>query len=235
LQYTNAGGAATTTWSRGNAENSGLYSTTGTVSSPNNAGTETRPTNVTVTYWIKAYSVAQTDAGSIDLGQLTADFSSLGVRTTALEGGETAVTLSGTSYDITGIPSGMNRIEIIGDITWSGTVFGTLLAGYSSGFGGTTYASSATTISTSTIASTASTSAVLLIGNAAAVNITPIVTLERKTGNQWLVKGHGVLGTSGASVLISSMLNTAGTLDRLRFAVSSGTITGTVTVRWSKV
>lgn len=45
---------------------------------------ETRPANVTVTYWIKAFSSDQT-TGSADLTQLGNDVSSLTIRTSALE------------------------------------------------------------------------------------------------------------------------------------------------------
>jgi len=68
----------------GSANGHGADLPDGTNGTPRTSN-ETRPTNVTVTYWVKAFSADQT-TGTADLTQLANDLTALTVRTNALEG-----------------------------------------------------------------------------------------------------------------------------------------------------
>lgn len=144
-------------------------------------------------------------------------------------------TLSGTAFDITGIPVGVNRVNvIILTMTTSASTTPILqvgsgaivTTGYTSDAGGITSASAAQ--------SNTSTSSHLLAYSAGpSFSISGVTTLTRMAGNIWMI--NSVLRTlSGGTVMVNTYISLSGPLDRVRLTTGVGTATigGTASISW---
>jgi|JI10StandDraft_1071094.scaffolds.fasta_scaffold15083_2 hypothetical protein len=132
-------------------------------------------------------------------------------------------TTSGTSIDFTtGIPASATRVTVmLAGVSTNGTA--NLLVQLGNGsFVTTGYTSSA---HTSTNAPQSSTAGMLLTGGvSAALAYSPILTLIRITGNQWLGGLSGHAGANGA-LYGGGLISLGGALDRIRLTTTNGTDT----------
>jgi hypothetical protein len=115
--YTNVGGS-------GNNNNGRLRGTGRPMSDAaiqSRTANETRPTNKTYTYWIKAYA-AELMPGAADLAALTNNLQTLQntVNGTGTKRGEKATIGSGTAFLYSGIPSNVNKVKFhVRNLTFS--------------------------------------------------------------------------------------------------------------------
>lgn len=145
-----------------------------------------------------------------------------------------SATTSGTSVDVTGIPSWAQRITVaLNDVSTNGTDFLQVQLGKSAGIETSGYSSSASA-GTSAGASSAG-FLVAINGGAAAATFTGIATFMKATGNTWICSS--ITSANGATVgTISAGSKTlGGTLDRIRFTTRNGADlfdAGSITVFW---
>ena len=127
----------------------------------------------------------------------------------AITRGTVQATTSGTEFDFTGIPSGVNRITVILDqVSLSGTDSLLIQIGDSGGIEATGYVSASSMINgTNTCAVTGSTVGYIIRGTVATLQISGMAILARITGNVWIAQGVFASSVGGSD----RTLHTAGT------------------------
>lgn len=151
---------------------------------------------------------------------------------------QTAQTASGnTVFDFTGIPSWAQRVILtLNGITTSGTA--QIIARVGDGAIVTTgYLGAATRIDGATPQTGSATSSFALSGPGLAA--TSVLrgrwTIERHSGNAWVMSGNGAFSDVAATVASSGAVTLTGNLDRLRVTAVNGTDTftaGSVNIAW---
>jgi hypothetical protein len=130
-------------------------------------------------------------------------------------------TTSGTAFDFTSLPAGINRIQVnLDQVSLSGSDNLLVQLGDSGGVETTGYVSASGNSGTET---TSTTGFILFVVNAGA-SVSGIVTLNRVNGDAW-VASHSLNTVSGTSVIFGGGRKTlSATLDRVRLT-RSGTNT----------
>lgn len=130
-------------------------------------------------------------------------------------------TTSGTSVDVTGIPSWAKRVCIaLNDVSTNGTDYLQIQIGKSAGIETSGYISTASA-GTGAFASSVG-FLIVANGTAAAATYAGIVSLMNATGNTWIMSS--VAGANGATVgtIGYGSKTLAGTLDRIRLTTRNG-------------
>lgn len=104
-------GYTNVSWGSANGHGADLADPTSNSGTPR-TGAETRPINVTVTYWIKAFSAGQT-TGTADLTQLANNVTTLQSKVDTLGiKRQATIAPAGNAFTITGIPAGVQRVRL---------------------------------------------------------------------------------------------------------------------------
>ena len=149
---------------------------------------------------------------------------------------QTAQSASGTEIDFTGIPSWVNRVTVMGwGLSTNGTSTYILRIGdgaiVASGYLGAFTTTAAGTPTTNNGA----TSVGLLLGPTAASVFRFTATIDRASGNTWLISGSGSLSNTNTTSVFASELTLTGALDRVRLTTVIGTDTfdaGSISISW---
>jgi len=148
--------------------------------------------------------------------------------------GATAVSVSGTSVDFTGLPSWIKRITVMFQgVSTSGTSNLVVRAGTSGGIDSTNYTSNRGTINNTSVfvATTTTGFDVAAFASAAILNKGNVI-LNNITGNVWV--SSGCISDSGTQISSSAgTVSLAGVLDRIRITTVNGTDTfdaGTINI-----
>ncbi|WP_026793002.1 hypothetical protein [Pleomorphomonas oryzae] len=164
-----------------------------------------------------------------------------GSQLTGLIKGQTAVALSGTVVDFTGIPSVAKRITIaLASLSTTGASHVLLQLGKSAGIENTGYAAYTSISTTGSGGSSMSSTAGFFAGwtGGAAVVSSSVITLINVGGNRWVASLAGGLDNSAGiyyGFVAGGDKTLGGVLDRLRLTPANGTDTfdsGTATVLW---
>lgn len=141
----------------------------------------------------------------------------------------TAVALSGTSVDFTGLPSWVRQITIsIMGMSLSGTATSLIQIGDSGGIEVAGYTSSSIAAANgSTVTGTTRTDgfAVGSLAAASALTGSVFLTLMDLATNTWVISGNLGVNSSATVVSLGGSKATSATLDRLRLTTSNGTDT----------
>lgn len=143
---------------------------------------------------------------------------------------------SNTSFDFTGIPSWVNRINVTGfSLSTNGTSNYVLRVG-DGAVVATGYLGAVTTTAGATpTTGNAATGATLINAPTAASVFRFSATIERVTGNTWVIHGSGSLSNTATTALFSSEIALTNALDRVRITTVGGVDTfdaGTVNISW---
>ena len=176
-------------------------------------------------------SGSETIAGTLQVGGVTTNIYPL------VSG--TAVTVSGTSVDFTGIPSTAKRITVMfAGVSTSGTSAIIIQLGDSGGIETTSYAGTSTNFTSSNLVSTnittglgvtASMVAAWVLQGAATINLFDSAT------NTWVSQSVTSAGGATFNNIGSGSKALSGTLDRVRITTVNGTDTfdvGTINIMW---
>lgn len=150
----------------------------------------------------------------------------------------TVVTASGTSFDITGIPSWANRVSVlINGLSTNGTATYFVRLGTSGGIEATGYVGKGVLIdNTGNSGNSQTTGFVIGATGAAGVTQSGVMTLHRVTGNTWVATGMYNREDSTTAIAATAGIKTlSGTLDRIRLVTANGTDVfdaGTVNISW---
>jgi len=130
---------------------------------------------------------------------------------------------SGTSIDITGIPSGVKRITVMfSGVSGSGTANPLIQLGTVSGVETTSYQASSSRV-TSAVNSADFTAGFALNGSSAANIYSGSLIFSNFSGNTWVAQG--VFTLTAGTVFSAGTKTLSGTLDRVRLTWSNGTDT----------
>lgn len=185
-------------------------------------------------------SVVASDCNK-SISQLTADgktFNLVGGSGASSSGGSGVVALSGTSANVTGIPSGVRKITLtFYQVTVSAGGGVLLRLGPASGYVSAGYLNSGSGQSTTGTGANNSTNGFSLLSAGSWVGpMSGIVHLNRMTGtNRWIISGQVTQGsTSGGFMNTAGSVELADPLERLQLVHASGTPTfsGSFEVDW---
>jgi hypothetical protein len=200
---------------------------------------ETRPTNITVTYYIKAYAADQVP-GSVEFAGFVNDLASLLARATTLEQRayikkQAPLTPSGNAFDVTGIPAGIKRLSInFAPLTLSAGAMPLIRLGSSAGILTTGYVAG-TGLQSTGVATTGSTTGAIL-GSQAHTTWNGRAVFERfaEGSNQWVMSAIMVPSTGAAMAYAGAMVALPGELDRVQMTTTAGTptLSGSVSLAW---
>lgn len=211
-------------------------------------GDETRPKSIAYLPYIKAFG-AITIEGMADLAELLNAIASeasarlgenntelmtpLRVRQATELRNSGTLSLSGTSYEITGIPAGVQRVFLDLDATISsGSAGYRLELGDASSFPASGY-SGAVVVVQSSVGAAAIPSTHFQINGASGVPLNGLVILTKQSGNLWKVTGSIQYLANGNVFFNGKASNLAGVLTRLRISTGSAvTLGGTAKVWW---
>lgn len=113
-------------------------------------------------------------------------------------------TTSGATHDITGLPSGINSIDVIlNRVSLDGTDSLLIQLGDSGGFEATGYVSHSNTFTTG-VSGISSTAGFIIRVAQAAATISGTLRLRRQTGNAWVADGVLRTGTDGSNFTVNS-------------------------------
>ncbi|QIG72886.1 tail collar domain-containing protein [Rhizobium phage RHph_Y65] len=198
---------------------------------------ETRPVNITVTYWIKAYN-APVDIATINLSNLTNDVVNL--QTTKGLKRNAVTTLSGTFIDWPNLPPAINRLTvIIPTLTLSANQIPILQLGISTGIVTTGYTGVITNLGVSSMSSAVMNTLGLnfISGTSVSTYASVTVVINRVAGSAgastWMMTVDGTYQSSGNS-RGNAQVTLPGELASLRLTTVSGTptMTGSANVMW---
>lgn len=151
---------------------------------------------------------------------------------------QTAQTATGsnTEFDFTGVPSWVNRITVTGfSLSSSGTSNYILRVG-DGAVVATGYLGAVTTIASATATTNnPATGATLILDPTAASVFRFKATIDRASGNTWIISGSGSLSNTNTTSAFISEITLTGALDRVRLTTVNGTDTfdaGTVNIAW---
>lgn len=143
---------------------------------------------------------------------------------------------SNTDFDFTGIPTWVNRITVMG---WGLSTNGTspiILRVGDGAIVSTGYLGSVTNIAGATPASVLATSGCAITQSIAAASVIRFTaTIQRGTGNTWVISGVGAFSNTATTMIFASEIALSGALDRLRLTTSGGTDTfdaGDISISW---
>lgn len=178
-------------------------------------------------------------------GQIDNTNTTLGSRLTAVETElagslinlQTAQTASSnTAFDFTGIPSWVNRVNVIGrGLSTNGTSVYSLRIG-DGAIVATGYLGAVTTIAGgAATTNNPITGATLLLGPTAASVLRFKATIERVSGNDWVISGLASLSNTNTTSAFVTELTLSGALDRVQLTTAAGTDTfdaGSINISW---
>jgi len=181
------------------------------------AGTKDVTNDVTAGNQVRNENSTVTDGhGVVFDGTSGRAIASLGGVPNVLSVDTVQATTSGTAFDFTGLPSGLNRITIMFDgVSLNGSDNLLIQIGDSGGLETTGYSASALAIVGAGVASTSSTSGYVLYVSNAARAASGSVVLTRITGNVWVISGSCEIVATGVSC-VGGTKTLSAELDRLR-------------------
>lgn len=149
----------------------------------------------------------------------------------------TAVTASGTSFDMTGIPTWANRVTAsFAGLSTTGVSAWQLNMGTSVGIESAGYLGANTNLANGPAINAANFTAGINIVNTSSAGTTlhGTITFTRLTGNTWVFYGVLAFSDGAATVVVAGSKTLSGAFDRLRFATGNATTwdAGTVNISW---
>ena len=144
------------------------------------------------------------------------------------------VTLSGTSFEVTGIPAGAQRVFVDFEVDASSGSSWRFELGSAGGFPSTGYSGVVSSIGASAVSSSAIGSSFIEVGSISTMPYPGLLTLTKQSGNIWKITGLLQYSNGpGGQVVVGKCADLSGELSRLRFSTgSAATLTGNAKIWW---
>ena len=143
-------------------------------------------------------------------------------------------TTSGTAFDFTSVPSGVQRITVFFDkVSLSGTNNYLIQIGTGGSFVTAGYESVSSTIDTTAAASANETTGFVVFAGTAVDQMRGSLTLTKDNANQWSISGT-IYRAGAKTTMVGGQLDLAGVLDRVRITrIGANTFdAGAVNIAW---